>query len=214
MQQGRGQQVARAANAIFAGHLRAADRQQGLAEQLALVDPGPVAGAIAHGHVHAVGDEVGQPFLDPQLEVGARGVGQQALQAGRQPAVGELRVEAHDQGVAGGGGGELRHGVLQEVEPPRDAGGQPNRLRSRDHGVAVSLEEPGAELRLELADLLADGPVGDRQLLRRAAVAAVPGRGLEGAQGEEGRQASHGQDVSGSNNLGQNLSLVSDHLRS
>ena len=115
----------------------------------------------------------------------------------------ELR-QLGDQPV-GGEGGERRDGhgraLLAVLQPAAGGchdveglGQRPGELLALlgGHGVAAEpVEQRQAEPLLELPDLMADGGLGDVQLLRGLGKGAGAGGGLEAAQGVEGRQAGH-----------------------
>ncbi len=59
------------------------------------------------------------------------------------------------------------------------------------HLAADALEQGDAELLFELANLVADGAVGNAQLGGGTAEVAMAGGAFESAQGSQGRQAAH-----------------------
>ena len=66
-----------------------------------------------------------------------------------------------------------------------------------DQPLALAIEELEAELRLERLDLVADRALRDAQLLGGAREALVAGRGLEGLERVQRRQAArHGHTTS------------------
>ena len=64
------------------------------------------------------------------------------------------------------------------------------------HLARHAQEQRRADPLLEQLDLIADRRLGHAQLLAGTGEAAEPGRGLEGADGRERRQAGDGSDIS------------------
>ena len=62
-------------------------------------------------------------------------------------------------------------------------------LLGDDEALALAREELEPELGLQRLHLVADGALRDAQLLGRPREALVPGGGLEGLQGVQGRKA-------------------------
>ncbi len=60
--------------------------------------------------------------------------------------------------------------------------------------AAGAVEQAGAEMLLQRRDLVGDGGLGEAELLRRDPEAQVPGGGLEGAQGGQGREVAAGHN--------------------
>ena len=193
--QGRGQQVLRPADADApAANVGLQTGNRVSRNSRADLDALPGAGAVADAQVDAVGDEVGEAVLDADLQVGA----------GRdRPAAAAGATAASGWRTAGRGSAPADRARRPGRSRRRRSAGRPGRGRSRParrsaSGVGIMAlprrsksRAPSSASSLRICWLTA--PWVTASSCGRAAVAAVARGGLQGAQGEEGRQASHGE---------------------
>ena len=171
---------------------RAAHGQPVFAGQAFHLAVAPVAVAVADLHVGVAFFGKRSPRRGADAYAKAWVVGEKTLQARGQEVFGEGVGGAHAELGAAALAEQLIGAVAQGVKGLGESG----QVAAANFGQAQAFgfadKQRAAEVLLQLFDLLANGGLGDVQLVGGAGEAAQAGRGFKGAQGIQWRQSGHG----------------------
>ena len=159
-----------------------------LVHQLLGRQPWPLAPAIAHAHVDALGHKVHRLQAGVQPQIGLRPGGLKALNARKQPLGGKRRAHSHREHAARAATAQALQPHSQTLQPCANIRqGLLRHLRGHQPGAAAGAahKQRAAQPVFQRAHQLAHRRRGHVQLLRRQRKTLVPGTGFKGTQGVE-----------------------------
>ena len=142
--------------------------------------------AVANAEIRLGGGEIGQPVAGVQDQLDLRVAGPEIPQAAQQPAMGEDRLDRHHQAMGRRALG--LDGCRQPVQQGAEGGAQAAARRGQAHAPGMALEQGLAQPDFEIADMAADGGLGDMEFRRRPGKGFMAEGRLEGAHGIQRRQ--------------------------
>jgi hypothetical protein len=152
--------------------------------------PGPVA--EAHRAVQPLAGDVDAVVVGEQAQVDERMGLAEGRQARQQPADREGADHPDAEHLHHPAGREPLEHVAHAVEAVAHRRQQGQALVGQGQAARQTAEQAGAQPLLQALDLMADRRLGHAQLDGRPGEGQVPGRGLEGPQGVEGKlRAAH-----------------------
>ncbi len=157
-------------------------------EQAFRAQPGPVAGAVADAAVDPLAGEVDQPRGRRELDLELRVQRLEAPDAASQPLRSERRCGADGERTPA----PLAQGsdtALERREGVADRRQQELTFVRQHQPSVQAAEQRHPQVLLQRLDLVADGGLGDEQLLGSLGEAEVPRGGLEGPERVQRGQA-------------------------
>ncbi|MNQ86201.1 hypothetical protein D3C85_1013890 [compost metagenome] len=148
-----------------------------------------VAATIADGHIHSAAADIGQPHVRRHPDLDLRVRRREAGDARGQPFRGEGRRDADRQGMAAVRAIQQVPCPLQIVEAVVQQRIELGPQIGQGDLASLAVEQGGARVFLQNADLLADGAGRDRQLLGGAGDVQAARGGFESLQRVQRRDA-------------------------
>lgn len=172
---------------IAVDQLGTADREEVLGHQPVGAGPIPLAATVAHGDIDVLAGEVGEMLGGVNAQIDVRIGLAESAEARHQPLRRNRRQGGDGQGAPVIVVANLLGSIGQQIEGL--AQGRPivlARVGQQQRPVETAKQRHPEPL-LQRLDLMADGRLGDVELLRRLGKAQVPGGGLEGTHGVQRR---------------------------
>src|SRR5262245_16943863 len=169
--------------------LRTADRKKFLRRKTSDVQSGSDSVAVANGKIDVLPREVDvmRCRADPEVDLGMS-LGE-PVQSMNEPLGRKIRRRAHGKRAAA----LALQKPLRSVPDAVERIAHDNEIGAAGFGdhqpLPFAVEKPQSEFGFECLHLMADGTLRDAELLSRAGEALVAGRGLEGLERIERRQA-------------------------